>query len=278
MDGDSLIYASGSVQITRPEISATSDSSFINTGTEIMQLMRNPVVTGTRGRPFRLVGDRVELFSKNRKLERVISLAHAQANSQDLTLRSDTIDLRIDNDQLVRAFAWGPSRAHANSPTQNMIADSLDVHMPGQRVREVRALTNAFAEGRPDSTLRADTTNWLRGDTIVAHFDTLPPVDTTKGPEIQQLVATANAEAYYHLAPQDTSVHRPAINYVKGHQITINFDDQKVANIAVEGRVAGVYIEPSNDTTRARTNTRPATTRTPARAPARPGTSGVRRP
>jgi lipopolysaccharide export system protein LptA len=279
MDGDSLIYASGQVQITRPEINATSDSAFINTGIEIMQLMRKPIVTGTRSRPFRLVGERIDLFSKERKLQRVISQSKAEANSQDLTLRADTIDLRITNDLLQRAFAWGPSRAHANSPTQNMIADSLDVHMPAQRVREVRALRRAFAEGHPDSTIRADTTNWIRGDTIVAYFDTLPPVDTTKGPAIRKIISTDSAEAFYNLAPSDTSLHRPAINYVKGHQITINFDEQKVADIAVEGRVTGIYIEPSNDTTRARPNARPGTTRTPARPPTRPAPTGaVRRP
>src|SRR5205085_3757953 len=71
MDGDSLIYGSGAVQITRPEITSTSDSAFINVGTEIMQLMRNPIVTGTRGRPFRLIGEGNDLFSTEKKLQRV---------------------------------------------------------------------------------------------------------------------------------------------------------------------------------------------------------------
>ncbi|HEY7236525.1 MAG TPA: hypothetical protein VH539_20355 [Gemmatimonadaceae bacterium] len=278
MDGDSLIYGSGSVQITRPEINSTSDSSFINTGTEIMQLLGNPVVNGTKSRPFRLVGERIDLFSKNKKLQRVLSRSKAQANSQDLTLRADTIDLRIREDSLERAYAWGASRAHANSPTQNMVADSLDVQMPSQRVREVHALHKAFAEGRADSTsFRADTTNWLRGDTIVAYFDTIPPVDTTKGPAIRKLVSTDSAEAFYNLAPQDTALHRPAINYVKGRVITISFEEQKVSRIAVDGKVAGIYLEPSADTT-GRANARPGQ-RNPARPPTRPvPTPGVRRP
>jgi lipopolysaccharide export system protein LptA len=276
MDGDSLIYGSGSVQITRPEVNATSDSAFINTGTEIMQLVRNPIVNGTRGRPFQLVGTNVDLFSKNRKLQRVISRARARATSQDLTITSDTIDLRIRDDSLERAFAWGKSRAHAESSTQNMIADSLDVQMPAQRVREVHALRKAFAEGRPDSTLKADTTNWLRGDTIIAYFDTLPPVDTGKGPGIRKLISTDSAEAYYHLAPQDTSLHKPAINYVRGRKITIDFDSSKVAQIAVEGKVSGIFVEPTADTTRTRTrtNTRPGTRTQPRPTPV----PGVRRP
>jgi lipopolysaccharide export system protein LptA len=280
MDGDSLIYGSGAVQITRPELNATSDSAFINTATENMQLMRNPVVNGTRGRQFRLVGDRIELFSRNRKLERVISQARAQANSQDFTLRSDTIDLRITNDTLDRAFAWGRGRAHALSPTQNMTSDSLDVRMPGQRVREVHAVRKAFAEGKPDTTkFRADTTDWLRGDTIFAYFDTLPPPDTGKGPEIRRLVASDSAQAYYHIAPNDTALHRPAINYVKGQIITIDFDSAKVASIVVDGvsgKVAGIYLEPTADTTGTKTAPR-RTTPGVVRPPARP-TPGVRRP
>ena len=280
MDGDSLIYGSGNVQITRPETNATADSSFINTGSEIMQLMRNPIVNGTRGRPFRLVGEGIDLFSKNKKLQRVIARSRAQAKSQDLTLTADTIDLRINSDSLERAFAWGKSRARAVSPTQNMIADSLDVQMPGQRVHEVHALRKAFAEGRADSIkFHADTTNWLRGDTIFAYFDTLPPADTSKGPALRQLIAKDSAEAHYNLAPSDTSLHRPAINYVKGYMITIDFEEEKVAQIVVEGKVMGIYLEPTNDTTRTRTNARPGQTRTPARPPARPTpVPGVRRP
>lgn len=278
MDGDSLIYASGAVQITRPEVNATSDSAFINTGTENMQLMRNPILNGTRGRPFRLVGDRIELYSRERKLQRVLSQAHAQANSQDFTLRSDTIDLRIVADQLDRAFAWGKSRAHATSPTQNMTADSLDVRMPGQRVREVHAVRKAFAEGRPDSTkFRADTTDWLRGDTIFAYFDSIPPPDTTKGPAIRKLISSDSAEAYYHVAPSDTSLHRFAINYVKGETITVSFDEQKVASIVVEGKVAGIYVEPTADTTGAKANSKKPKTPAP-RPPARRPVPGVRRP
>jgi lipopolysaccharide export system protein LptA len=281
MDGDSLVYGSGAVQITRPEVNTTSDSAFINTGTETMQLLRTPVVNGTRGRPFRLVGERIELFSKNRKLERVLSQARAQATSQDFTLRADTIDLRITSDQLQRAFAWGQGRAHATSPTQDLTADSLDVQLPAQRVREVHAVRKAFAEGEPDTTkFRTDTTNWMRGDTIFAYFDTLPPVDTTKGPALERLVAADSAQAYYHLAPSDTALHRPAINYVKGQLITIAFDSAKVASIVVDGvagRVAGIYLEPTADTTGS-SKTAPKRAPAPAGRPPARSIPGIRRP
>lgn len=275
MDGDSLIYGSGQVDIKRPEVTATGDSTFINSGTEVMQLLRNPVVQGTRGRPFKLVGERIDMFSRDRKLNRVLSRTKAVATSQDLILRSDTIDLRITNDLLERAFAWGKSRARATSSSQNMLADSLDVRMPAQRVREVHALRKAFAEGHPDTTrYRADTTDWLRGDTIVATFDTLPPVDTTKGPDIRRLVSSDSASAYYHVAPSDTTQKRLAINYVRGRQITIDFSRQKVATVAVQDRVAGIFLEPTSDTVKARPG-RPGTQPPGARAVPTPP---VRRP
>ena len=179
MDGDSLIYGSGQVVITRPQISATADSAFIDQGHETMKLWQKPEITGKKDRPFTLTGNIINLFSKNRKLERVIARANATAVSDSMTLKADTIDLRVRNDVLDHAYAWGgkgQGRASAVSPSQNLTADSLDVLMPNQKIREVRALRKAYAQGRSDTTrFKADSgdrNDWLKGDTIIAHFDT----------------------------------------------------------------------------------------------------------
>ena len=83
----------------------------------------------------------------------MLSRANAKAVSDSMTLTSDTIDLRVKNDLLDHAFAWSSvNRAKVVSPSQNMIADSLDVTMPGQQIRLVRAFRRAFAQGRPDTT------------------------------------------------------------------------------------------------------------------------------
>ncbi len=137
-----------------------------------------------------------------------------------------------------------------------MIADSLDVTMPGQQIRLVRAFRRAFAQGRPDTTKfkisPPDTTDWLRGDTIVAHFDTSArsPRDTSKAPNIQQLVALGHASSLYHLAPSDTDEHRASLNYVTARDITIDFNDSnKVATVTTVDSVAGIFIEAKADTT-----------------------------
>lgn len=96
-----------------------------------------------------------------------------------------------------------------------------------------------------------------------------PPVDTSKGSAIHKLVSIESDESYYNLAPSDTSLHRSAISYVRGHEITVDFEEQRVTNIAVEGKVAGVYLEPSADSAHTR-NARPGRARPPSRPPTRP--------
>jgi hypothetical protein len=273
VDGDSasLIYGGGQVTITRPDMSASGDSAMIDEGKEFMHLMRNPKLTGKKDRPFTLTGDLIDLYSRNRKLQRVIARARAVAVSDSMTLRSDTIDLRIANELLDHAYAWGASRATVVSPSQNMIADSLDVSMPDQRVRLVRAVNNAFAQGKPDTNrfvvTPPDTTDWMRGDTIVAHFDTArAPRDTARNPVIKQLVALGDASSLYHMAPSDTTERRAAVNYVTARLITIDFDSQKVATVTTVDSVSGVFIEPRADSTQRRAGAAPG------------GSSGARTP
>jgi hypothetical protein len=299
MDGDSLIYGGGRVEITRPAdnlkdtaLTATGDSAFIDQGKETMRLMRNPKVVGKRDHPFTLTGTLIDLYSTNKKLTRVLSRANAKAVSDSMTLTSDTIDLRVKNDLLDHAFAWSSvNRAKVVSPSQNMIADSLDVTMPGQQIRLVRAFRRAFAQGRPDTTKykisAPDTTDWLRGDTVVAHFDTSArsPRDTSKSPRIQQLVARGNASSLYHVAPSDTNEHRASLSYVTARDITIAFNDSnKVATVTTVDSVTGIFIEAKADTTKrpkgtSATPSKAGTTQqktppnTPPKTPAKPPSS-----
>jgi hypothetical protein len=273
MDGDSLIYANGQVVITRPEITATADSVFLDQTREIVQLRRRPELKGKKEKPYTLKGEAIDLYSRNRKLNRVISRANATAVSDSMTLQSDTIDLRVVNDLLDHAYAWGgpASRARALSPSQNLQADSIDVWMPGQKVREIRAVRRAFAEGKPDSVRfrveQPDTTDWMKGDTITARFDSTATTDTAKSPRLRKLTASGRATSLYHLAPSDSAERRPAINYVVARLINVDFDKQRVATVTTVDSVHGVYLEPRADSI-PRRNAQPAT---PGQAAPRPG-------
>lgn len=263
---DSLLHGVGQVEITRPDLTARGDSAFMNTGVETMRLMRQPSIEGKRGRPYRLEGEVIDVFSRRRKLERVLSLGNARATSEDMRLSSDTLRLDVSADLLQEAWLWGRGRSRIQSPAQDIEADSIRIEMPAQRLRVVRAVRAARAEALPD-TARLNTTDrdWLRGDTILAHFDTTaPPVrDSTSRPRIERLLATGDARSYYHLPPTDTTASRPAINYVRGRNITVTFDSARVADVAVVGKSHGVYLEPVADTARrpaADSTARPATT------------------
>lgn len=245
MDNDSLVYASGRVVITRTDVVARGDSAFMDSGREYARLMKGPQIDGKGDDPFTLTGTLVELYGSQRTLSRVVSSGQARAVSRDVTLTADTLDLRLTERQMDRVYAWGPSRARALSPEYDIVADSLDVRMPGQRVREVFAVRDAFAQSTPDSTrVRSTEKDWLRGDTIVARFDTIAVAqDSARRPRIRDLVAHGNARSFYQVATREGRDSPPAINYVRGRVITVTFQDQEVEQVSITDQASGVYLE-----------------------------------
>lgn len=256
MDNDSLVYASGRVVITRTDVVAHADSAFLDGGREYARLMKSPRIEGKGDEPFTLTGTLVELYGSQRTLTRVVSSGQGRAVSEDVTLTADTLDLRLSDSKMDRVYAWGRSRARAVSPEYDIVADSLDMRMPGQRVREVFAVRDALAQSTPDSTrVRSTEKDWLRGDTILARFDTVAaPGDTTKRPRIRDLVARGNARSYYQVATREGRQAPPGINYVRGRVITVTFENQEVAQVNITEKAAGVYLEApratASDTTR----------------------------
>jgi len=285
MRGDSLIYASRKVVITRVDLIAHGDSAFLDgrSGQETMRLMFTPSVEGLQGRKFRLEGEIIDAYSKQRKLERVIARGKGHAKSQDLDIVADTIDLRMSNDALEHAIAWSyHGQAKATSPGQIITSDSIDVLMPKQKVTVVYAVRHAFAQSDPDTVrFRTPEKDWLRGEMITAWFDTTATKDTSSTPPIRQVLATHHADsaqAYYHLAPADTAMRSPAISYVRGRQIRLDFENRKVALVSVRDSVTGLYLEPQDSAKAAKAAKSP--TKSPmGKSPAgRPPTTTIRKP
>jgi hypothetical protein len=249
MDGDSLVYASGRVVVTRPDLVATSDSLALDRAAERARFIGNPVMRGSGERSFTLTGSVIDIYSRERRLERVLSRVTAKVVSDDITLSADTIDLRIRDDMLERAFAFGTTRARAISPAQDMTADSIEILMPGQHVREVRAIGQALAQSDPDSMRITSTErDWIRGDTVIAVFDSIPAADTTTKPRIRELRSIVEARSFYQIPPDDSASRCPKINYSRGDRITVAFDSQSVSSVLVtamrDSVVAdGVYLE-----------------------------------
>lgn len=256
MDNDSLIFAKGVVVIERPDLLSTSDSAFVDKYTEFARLTLTPKVVGRGDRHFTLDGDIIDIYSKEHEVERVKSRGHALATSDDINLKSDTIDLRLATQKLQRAYAWGPSRAHAHSKDQDITADSIDVLMPDQTLRTMRAVGRALAESQPDSLkIASKKLDRLEGDTIIADFDSLTAADTVKQPAIRQIFATSappnRAKSYYQIARSGEPVtNRPNVNYVLGDSITVLFRKRQVYEVHVRGNGEGFYDELATDTTK----------------------------
>jgi len=271
MEGDSLVYASGRVEITRPDLLATGDSAFMDSGRDFARLMREPSVQGKGSRTFTLTGGVIDVFSRNKQVERVVATPKGHALSQDLELVSDSIDLRMENNLLQRSMAWGKGRARAVSPDREILADSIDAIMPAQRVREVRALRNAYAESNPDSGVVSKQRDWMSGDTIVAYFDSVATADTTSKPKVREIVAEGNARSFYQMKSSKGPPDEPSVNYVRGRIIDILFEDRKVATVTVTDKATGVMIEPVTASSTPEKATTPQTQpKAPAKPPAKP--------
>lgn len=269
MEGDSLVYASGRVEITRPDLLATGDSAFMDSGRDFARLMREPSVVGKGTRTFTLTGGVIDVYSKDKQVDRVVATPKGHALSKDLELVADSIDLRMLANQLQRAIAWGPSRAHAVSPDREIIADSIDAIMPGQRIREVRALRKAYAESNPDSGVVTTQRDWMSGDTIVAHFDSLVTTDTASKPRIREIIAEGNARSFYQMKNSKGPRTEPTVNYVVGRIIDIVFENAKVATVTVTDKATGVLIEPAEASASTTPGTGAGNNKTPGAA--RPG-------
>jgi lipopolysaccharide export system protein LptA len=257
MDNDSLIYAKGLVVIERPDLLSTSDSAFVDKYTEFARLTQKPKVVGRGDRHFTLEGDVIDIYSKEHEVERVKSLGHGLATSDDITLKSDTIDLRVSNQKLQRAYSWGKSRAHAHSKDQDITADSIDVLMPDQTLRMMRSVGRAVTESQPDSLkIVSKKLDRLEGDTVLAEFDSLTASDTVKQPPIKKIIAygtpPGRAKSYYQTARNgEPKTDRPNINYTLADTVTATFRKRQVYQIRYQGHVEGFYDELVSDTAKA---------------------------
>ncbi|HEV8362577.1 MAG TPA: hypothetical protein VGQ52_03585 [Gemmatimonadaceae bacterium] len=270
-EGDSLFYASKNVVLTRTDLVAKGDSAFVDNGRQYARLMLKPIIESKGSEPYTLKGRAIDIYARNRQAERVVSQDSGIAVSKQLTLTADTIDMRVNQQKLQRAFAFG-RRAHATTPERDIFADSLHVVMPNQRIREFWAVGQGYAESDPDSTkIKSDERDWLRGDTIHALFDSLAAGDTTSRPPIKLLVATSNAASYYQVPPNDSTLHgKPAINYVRGRIIEVEFAKDEARLVKVIDQASGVYLEPANPADSARANSNNTRPRPGTRPPTRP--------
>jgi len=114
----------------------------------------------------------------------------------------------------------------------------------------------AYATSIPDTATVATTErDWMRGDTLIATFDSVARTDSNHTPPIRTIFARTNARAYYHVK-NDKFKDRPGVNYVTGKDIDINFLKGGIDTVKVRDKASGVYVEAVDTTVVAKPTTR----------------------
>ena len=173
----------------------------------------------------------------------------ATATNKDLIITAERIDLRLKAQQIDEAFAFGSGRARAQTPQQDVESDSMRIVLTDQRPREVRAIGGAVAKGMPD-TLKIKSTDrdMLRGDSLFAYFDSAQVTSDTSGQtRIREIQAFGNASSLFQIPSKRGPSAPPAINYVRGQRIVVQFDSGSVRDVRVDSAASGLYLEPAQD-------------------------------
>ena len=248
--GDTLLLGWGDVIITRENIVGRSDSLAFNKITQLARLVRAARIRSTdTSQAFTLNGDTIDLFTTDKKLDRVFALHTATATNKDLVINAERIDLRLKEQKIDEAYAFGNGRARATTPQQDVEADSMRIVLIDQRPREVRAIGGAVAKGVPDTLrIKSPDRDMLRGDSLFAYFDTAQaPSDTARQTRIKEIRAFGNASSLFQIASPKGPTAPPALNYVRGQHIFVQFDTGSVRDVRVDSSASGLYLEPAPD-------------------------------
>ena len=115
MDGDSLVYASQNVVITRTDVIATGDTASMNNQTQFARLMRSPKIVSRGKKPFTLYGEVIDLLGKDHALARVLSKGKAKSVSDSATMTGGHDRLPHGTRGCCSACTRGESRARTRS-------------------------------------------------------------------------------------------------------------------------------------------------------------------
>ncbi|MEO7997387.1 MAG: hypothetical protein ABI852_08075, partial [Gemmatimonadaceae bacterium] len=257
--GDSLLVAWGNVAILRTDVTGKSDSASYYKPTGNARLIRAANIQSTsKEQPFTLSGDTIDLFTRDSVLDRVLAKHLSKAKSGDVNMSAEMIDMRLIDKKIDRAYAYGPGRAKADTKDRNLEADSLDILLPNQLLREFRAFGTAVIISKPDpEKIKSEEDDVLRGDSVFAQFDSVKAKgDTVAKTQIKKVTAHGNASSKVQIASRQGPLFPPAINYIRGKHLVVRFDSGQVREIAVDSSASGSYYEPVQDSTLDTTKTK----------------------
>jgi hypothetical protein len=140
--GEEEARAFGDVIIMRPDLHAESDSA----------LFRLPEGTGTLfGSPWveaediKLLGDVIRTNFQDNVLRDVNAIGHANAVGESFEVRSDRIDITVEDEDVDAVWAYGDGRAEAVSAEHHLYGDSLRFSMWAGQLDTIVAVGEAAA-------------------------------------------------------------------------------------------------------------------------------------
>ncbi len=236
--GNTQAWAGGGVTIERSDFTSRSDSAHLDMGAGDGLFVGHAEVHGQDSAGYTLTGRTIRYRMNQHRLAWVQARGLADAASNEWRLVADTVEFDIQDQRVSGGRAWGDStRPRAVSLTYSIMADSLALDAPGQRLTELRGFGKAYATSRIDSS-RVDP-DWMSGDSLVAEFDST----LFSRSSLSRLVARGAARAYYHVAdPQHPG--QQGISYSRGTQIAARFTPVGLDRVTVVGEGDGVYLEP----------------------------------
>lgn len=236
--GNTKAWAGGGVRVRRSDFSATSDSAHLDLSAGDGLFVGHAEVRGQDSAGYVLTGRTIRYRMEKNRLVWVQARGSGDATSSEWRLVADTVEFDVADQRVSGGRAWGDSlRPRAVSRSYTILADSLALDAPGQRLTELRGLGRGYATSRSDSA-RVDA-DWMAGDTIVARFDST----AFSRSSLVELKALGAARAYYHVSDPKRP-EAPGISYSRGAHIAAHFTPLGLDRVDVVGNSDGVYLEP----------------------------------
>ncbi|HEX7090225.1 MAG TPA: hypothetical protein VF192_08815 [Longimicrobiales bacterium] len=286
IQGEGRFSATGSVEIARGETRSGAHAATFDPAADLLVLTGEAWI---RQEDLRLEGQSVEVRLEGEQLRGIIARQDAHLEGRDLNVDASTVRLEFAEGALQRLIAVatppadasaadtsaasaGRARAVAVARELRLVADSIDALAPGQELRQLVAVGEAFAQRQLDSLSTGlpelVATDWVSGDTVHAYFTAaeprpdsgaavaaLPPDRSAQHAAgrdsaeivLERLVVVGpggRAQALYRVSRERDEPGPPAINYTVADRIILILSEGEIKEAEATGEVRGRYLEP----------------------------------
>ena len=279
MIGDRYFRGFGNVTINRGTLDARGGEALMLSGGDTISLWRQARI---KNENFTLDADSIYGVTEADEFRELRAFRETKLDSEDMDVTSHRMRILLDSGVVNRLIAIGITGPTATSGQArvlatdfNLVADSIDALMPGEKIEKVTAVGRALGERAMDSLdvklpelIRRD---WLRGDTVIATFVEAPDsikrrraaADSANDRIMDRLVAIGAekpATALYRMRSEGDTTGVPQVSYITAKRITATFKDGEVHDVDADQEIKGLYLQPKADPKKP-----PATTTPPRR-------------